>query len=310
VFKPVVSLAALSRDGLEDPHFTLATLLEDEPLMISTREGDEEVEWEPANHDREFRGAVTLRRALEDSLNVPMARLGQQVGLPRIIQIARGLGIESRLAAVPSLALGSFEVTLLEMTRAYAVLAAGGRRAAPVTTLAVLRQGDPVLEPAGRETQGVFDPAEVYLVTSALQGAVERGTGQSLRAWGYRGAVAGKTGTTNDYRDAWFIGYTPEIVVGVWVGFDDGHSLGMTGARAALPIFADFLIRALGRDGRGDFVPPPGVDRVRIVAREGHPAGLRCRGGAEVFLAGTAPTERCRSFLGRLGRWFGRIGGG
>ncbi len=119
--------------------------------------------------------------------------------------------------------------------------------------------------------------------------------------------MAGKTGTTNDYRDAWFIGFTPELVVGVWVGFDDGESLEMTGARAALPIFTRFVLDGLGREGRGVFVPPRGVSPVRIIARAEHTAGLRCNGPQEVFLAGTEPTERCQGGIGSLWRGLRRV---
>jgi penicillin-binding protein 1B len=306
VFKPVVALAALARRGAEPPDFTLATVLVDEPLLVpGVDEDGEERNWEPENHDLSFRGAVTLRAAIEDSLNVPMARLGQALGPARIIATARRLGIESRLAAVPSLALGSSEVTLLEMTRAYGVLAAGGVRTAPRAVLRVVERPGTVREEAGVERDAVFDPAEAWLVTSALEGVVDRGTGRGLRAWGYRGAVAGKTGTTNDYRDAWFIGYTAELVAGVWVGFDDGASLGLTGAGAALPIFAELLTGALGTEGGSDFEPPEGIERIQVVAKAGHPAGLRCSGAPEVFLAGTAPHQYCdrfRLFTGQRGR--------
>jgi penicillin-binding protein 1B len=251
-------------------------------------------DWEPSNYDLEFRGEVTLRQALEESLNVPIARLGQEVGLRRIVATARRLGFTSRLRAVPSLALGAFEVTLLELTSAYAVLASGGTRTVPRSVRSVIDAEGNVLVAPPVEAESVFEPAETYLVTSALEGAVERGTGRGLRAHGYRGAVAGKTGTTNDYRDAWFIGYTPELAVGVWVGYDDGASLELTGAGAALPIFAEFLIGALGPEGGAVFPYPDGLEKMRVVARAGFPAGLRCDGASEVFLAGTGPESSCR----------------
>ena len=265
-------------------------MLEDEPLSVPGPDGD----WEPANYDREFRGDVTLRQAVEDSLNVPIARLGQAVGLRRIVATARRLGIESPLRAVPSLALGSFEVTLLELTRAYAVFASGGIRTVPHGVRSVVDSEGGVLIARIVEAESVFEPAETYLVTSALEGAIERGTGQDVRAHGFRGPVAGKTGTTNDYRDAWFIGYTPELAVGVWVGYDDGANLELPGSAAALPIFADFLTGALGREGGVDFPFPDGVEEMRVVARSGFPAGLRCNGAPEVFLAGTGPEVSCR----------------
>ena len=151
-----------------------------------------------------------------------------------------------------------------------------------ISKLLQSRSAGPIVRRYGRD-----------LVTSLLQGVVNRGTGSGVRARGFSGPVAGKTGTTDDYRDAWFIGYSPELAVGVWVGFDDGRTLRHSGARAALPIFADFLVAALGSSGGRDFRQPLGVETVHVVAAQGHPAGLRCRGDPEVFLAGTEPRQRC-----------------
>ena len=194
---------------------------------------------------------------------------------------------------MPSLALGAFELTPLEIAQAYAVLASGGRRAATRSYLRVVDIDGRELATRRPEIVAAFDPAEVGLVTSARRGAVERGTGRGLRSAGYLGPVAGKTGTTNDFRDAWFVAYTPELVVAVWVGFDDARSLGLTGSRAALPICAEFLEAALGRRGGLDFPQPDGLERVDIHAATGLRSAFGCWGEPEVFLAGTAPRERC-----------------
>jgi penicillin-binding protein 1B len=288
-FKPVVLLAALARGADGAPAFTLASLLPDEPLEVDTPEGP----WRPANYEKEFRGPITLRRALEDSVNVPFARLGLGLGPEAIVAVARRMGIDSPLEPVPSLALGAGEVAPIELARAYALLANGGERVGVRSAFYVTdARGEPVSEaPPLRERE--FDPAEVALVTSALVGAVEHGTGRALRAMGYRGPVAGKTGTTNEARDAWFVGYTPEIVAAVWVGFDDGRPLGLTGARAALPIFGRFLIGALGPEGRNEFPEPPGLESVAIHEPTGLRSGFFCWGEPEWFLVGTAPRERC-----------------
>jgi len=299
VFKPIVALAALARGPDGRPPFTLSSLLEDAPLSVETAE---EEPWTPANHDGEFRGWTSLRSALEQSINVPMARLGIQLGADRIIETARQLGVESRLNPVPSLALGSFETTALEITRAYAVLAAGGIRSVPRDFARVLdAQGEPLLEQPV-ETQRVFAADEIALVTSALEGAVERGTARSLRARGFGGPVAGKTGTTNGFRDAWFVGYTPELVTTVWVGFDDGHGLELSGAGAALPIFADFIRAALGPRGGREFSIPPGIEIVRVNAETGLLSGWGCPGEPELFLTGSAPVEHCGLSWTRLTR--------
>ncbi|WP_419857188.1 transglycosylase domain-containing protein [Candidatus Palauibacter irciniicola] len=286
-FKPIVALAAL--DPRADAPFTLASTLRDEPLALDTPAGM----WRPSNADREFLGPVRLRDALEGSRNVPFARLGLAVGPERIVETAQRLGVESPLAPYPSLALGASEVTLLELTAAYAVLAAEGRRAPPRAARAVLGREGEAIRPAELRREAVISPAEAYLVTSALRGVVERGTGSGVRAAGYRGPIAAKSGTTNGSRDAWFVGYTPELAVGVWVGFDDGTRLGLSGSRAAQPIFTDFLIRVLGPGGGSDFRFPEGVEWVEVEPRTGLRAGWGCRGQPELFLAGTAPEASC-----------------
>ena len=282
-FKPIVALAALSppEDSSNGgaPLFTLASQIDDDTLSVQTPAGP----WRPVNYDGSFGDAVTLREALERSLNVPMARVGLAVGPDRIAGFGQLLGIESPLHAVPSLALGASEVTLLELTRAYGVLAAYGYRTNSVNTLAVV---DPSGQVVGRATlvgQQVLAPAVAYLVTFALQGVVEHGTGQALRTLGVAGPVAGKTGTTNDDRDAWFVGYTPHLAVGVWVGFDDGTSVGLTGAGAALPIFAQFVRQAVADGNDDDFPVPEGVEFAD--------AGRDCQ--REAFLTGTVPDQQC-----------------
>jgi penicillin-binding protein 1B len=184
-------------------------------------------------------------------------------------------------------------VSLLEMTRAYGVLAAEGWRA-PARPLLAFRNGQGQLEAwATDEPVRAIPPALAHLVTSTLEGVVNRGTGMGVRSWGFSGPVAGKTGTTDEYRDAWFIGFTPDLAVGVWVGFDDGLTLQHSGSGAALPIFADFLTGAIGPRGGREFPVPDGIETVRVVAAVGHPAGLRCNGERELFLEGTAPSLGC-----------------
>ena len=305
-FKPVVALAALARpdegsgsDELNQPQlthqprFTLASVLEDKPFQVETPVGV----WQPANYDRSFTGTVTLREALERSLNVPFARLGMAVGPERIVETAQKMGIESPLNPYPSIALGASEVSPLELTRAFGVLASGGF----LPELKGIHGGQVV----GRQ---VYDPAETYLVTSALRGAVERGTGRGIRDRGFYGDVAAKSGTTNDFRDGWFIGYTPSIVVGVWVGFDHGKRLELPGAGVALPIFADFMREALSSTGRSGpwgsdgFSYPSGLEMVDVDPSTGLRGGWGCRGEPELFLRGTAPEESCGGF--RVGDGF------
>jgi membrane carboxypeptidase/penicillin-binding protein len=189
------------------------------------------------------------------------------------------------------------------MTRAFGVFAAAGFRAEVHTTLGVLDSDGNVASRYEAAGEQVYTPAETYLVTSALRGAVERGTGRSLRRLGYHGPVAAKSGTTNNFRDAWFIGYTTSLVVAVWVGFDDGRSIGLPGSRAALPIFASFLKGALGPNGGGEFTVPSGVEIVEVDRETGLRAGYGCRGEREVFLRGTAPRESCSPYRSLLSRY-------
>jgi penicillin-binding protein 1B len=282
-FKPIVALAALERRDGENPSFTLATYVDDEPLQVRTPSGP----WQPANYDRRFRGRVTVREAMEQSLNVPFARIGLAVGPERIVATAQRLGITSPLSPVPSLALGSSEVTLLELVRAYGVLAAEGALADERTLLSQGRYGqDPEPGDAAPARQ-VVDPAVAYLVTSTLEGVVARGTGRALNASGRYQSVAGKTGTSNDWRDAWFVAYTPSLVVGAWVGFDDGRSLGTTGAGAALPIVARFLDGIDTGEDWDSFEVPDGITE-RYIAREDGGWLSEC-GEREIFLTGTEP---------------------
>jgi penicillin-binding protein 1B len=286
-FKPIVALAAFHREGDGAPAFTLASRVDDEPLSVRTSQG----RWEPTNYDHSFRGAVTVRQAIEQSLNVPFARIGLAVGPDRIVATARRLGIEAPLNPVPSLALGSSEVTLLELVRAYGVFATSGYLAASRMVLGRTTLGGGRLQADRPRVARVADPAETYLVTSALRGVVERGTARALGESGRFGTLAGKTGTSNDWRDAWFVAYSPTLVVGVWVGYDDGRSLGLSGADAALPIVARFLERADLEDQGESFPVPDGI--VMAAVSEGNSDWYVECGREEVFLQGTAPRGAC-----------------
>jgi membrane carboxypeptidase/penicillin-binding protein len=179
------------------------------------------------------------------------------------------------------------------MATAYALLANGGSRVDARSYVAVTDRAGVLVGMRPAVATREFEAAEVAIVTSALEGVVDRGTGRPLRDSGFYGPIAGKTGTTNDSRDAWFVGYTPELVAVVWVGFDDGTSLGLTGSVAALPIFSDLVLASLGREGGADFEEPEGLETVMINEASGLRAGLFCWGRPELFLPGTAPEEGC-----------------
>ncbi|MEZ4588927.1 MAG: transglycosylase domain-containing protein [Gemmatimonadales bacterium] len=293
-FKPIVALAALSR-GKRGPAFTLASVVPDEPFSVATPAG----QWAPRNYDRSFRGPVTFREALEQSLNVPFARIGMEIGPDRIVETARRLGISSRLQAVPSLALGSSEVTLLELTRAYGVFASGGLLAETRAVYGKTRIGTDEVELPEPSVERVVDPAEVFLVTSALEGVIARGTGRGLEEFDRWGELAGKSGTSNDWRDARLGWPTRLLVAGAWVEHDDGTSSPPDG-RAGGPADRAPLPPAR-RPGEAEerFEVPEGVEEVRLARSDGGWWGTDCDPRPEVFLEGTAPEDRCDGYAPR-----------
>jgi membrane carboxypeptidase/penicillin-binding protein len=214
-----------------------------------------------------------------------------------VTRIAKVLGIESPLSPVPSLALGTSEVTLLEMTRAFATLANHGVRVTP-TTFAEQPGLDKRFRvaPLPPRVQAV-SPESAFLITHLLRGVMRDGTARASTLWGLSEITAGKTGSTDGLRDAWFVGYTPDLVVGVWVGRDDGSPLGLTGAQAALPIWARVMRFAVRRSPPRQFTPPPGIVFASIDRETGRPTSVWCGNGPgieEAFRAGTEPHADCR----------------
>lgn len=285
-FKPVVFAAAFE-DGLATP----ATLLEDAPLVVELPTET----WTPKNDDAEFRGWVTARTAMEQSLNIPTARLAMGVGLHRIVGMAKDLGVSTRLSAVPSLALGAFEVTPLDLVTVYSTFAAGGVRPTPFGLEAVL-------DPSGKgvggeelpEPRRVVSPQTAYLVTSILRGVVDRGTAASVRKQGVTGVIAGKTGTTNGRRDSWFVGYTPARATLVWVGYDDNSATRLSGSRAAVPIWGRFTHGVRRSVADPSFSIPSGLVTAVVDPETGELATAECpKTFDEVFVSGTTPNELC-----------------
>jgi penicillin-binding protein 1B len=288
-FKPFVYVAGLeSLRGA--PVITLASTLDDAPLSIKTASGN----WTPANYDHKFHGRVGVRNALEKSLNVATVRLAREVGTERIVDVARRLGIESPLDPVPALALGAADVTPLELARAYATLANGGEKPS-VRFYEDLSDGSGrTLERNAGASEGVLDAGTSYLAVSLLQGVVDRGTAHAVRDAGITGPVAGKTGTSDDSKDAWFVGFTPEMVAVVWVGFDEPRDMHLPAAQLAVPIWLRFLKDATGGVVPGTFEAPPSVRRVEIDPTSGAVALAGCpRREFEYFVEGTEPRATC-----------------
>ena len=284
-FKPVIYAAALDRG------FGASDILDDSPLTIKL---DRNKDWSPENFSRTYQGKVTLRNALIQSLNVPTIRLLENIGVNETIQYARKLGIKSTLKPYLSLALGSSDMTLADLTAVYAVFANHGISMEPVSILSITDNTGRVLYSNDALPTQAIDPETAFLITNLLRGVIEHGTGWKARELGR--PAAGKTGTTNDYRDAWFIGYTPSLVAGVWVGYDDQTSIGHreTGARAALPIWLAFMKKANDDRAPEDFVPPEGILFKQIDPRSGLLSTENCRQSVlEAFLPGTEPRQYC-----------------
>jgi penicillin-binding protein 1B len=291
LFKPFVYLAAFEAARNQGAAgLTPATLLADEPVTLDSGTGP----WSPQNYDRQYHGQVTVRAALEQSLNVPVVRVAHQTGLAPFITMLRDFGIATPLANNLSVALGSSSVSLLDITSAYGGLANGGVVVRPVAVTNIVSSagGESLWSPMLDRRQAASAQG-AYLVTSLLKGVVDRGTGVKVRVLGVQGPVAGKTGTTDGYRDAWFIGYTPDLVIGVWVGFDDERPIKLTGSQAALPIWSELALRLIPPD-HADFEMPSGMVEREIDPKTGQLATSQCpEKTSEVFIVGTEPTVYC-----------------
>jgi penicillin-binding protein 1B len=276
---------------------TASSLLLDAPFKVEL--SDEEV-WEPQNYDESFRGRVTLRESFERSLNVPTLRLTQEVGTGRVVGVAKNLGI-SEVRNVPAMPLGVGEVSMRELTAAYTVFPSLGHRVEPFLLTSIKDRFGKTLFAAKVQKKQVVDANAAYVMHTLLRGVVRRGTATRLKRYGL-GHAAGKTGTTNDYRDAWFVGYTADVVTSVWVGFDRGAPLRLSSSEAALPIWGAYMRETNHTPANPD--PPPGVTFRAIdpesgmLWRDGCPGPIR-----EVYLDGTAPTRHCPTgLIGRIVR--------
>ncbi len=283
-FKPIVYLSAL--DSL-----TPATVLSNEPTTYDLHGR----QWTPDNYDESAPPQLLLRDALALSVNRPAVAAAMQTGLQHIINTARELGISSTLEPYPSIALGAFEVIPLELARAYCCFAADGLLPNPRALSLVADENERILEQRHMEIKRATTPAKAFLISSLLQSVVSDGTARSLGARGITFPTAGKTGTTDNYRDAWYIGFTPDIVALVWVGFDDARSTHTTGAGAALPIWAELML-AIPQHVSGNWLAqPPGITSRTICIQSGlladSSACLKTR--EEYFLIENQPEQTC-----------------
>jgi penicillin-binding protein 1B len=291
VFKPIVYAAALEsafRRG--EPAVTALTRVEDVPTTF-IHNGQR---WSPQNYSGRYLGWVGPRSALEQSLNVATVKFAERIGYETVARYARRMGLQGKLEPLPSLALGAFEASPWDVAQVYAVLANHGLRASPFSIREVMTADGRVLEKHHIGVETALQPATAFLVTDFLAGVFERGTARSARRSGFHWTAAGKTGTTDEGRDAWFAGYTPDLLVVVWVGYDDNRPLGLTAAQAALPIWVDFMKEVLGGRPSQPFHPPPGVMQVTVDPASGEVAHAGCPTRVtEVFIAGTEPKTFC-----------------
>ena len=283
-FKPIIYAAAI------DKGYTPATIIIDSPIVFQDTERN--FTWRPRNYEETFHGPTLLRNALAESMNVITIKILRDIGVDYTIKYARKLGITSHLNRDLSLALGSSGVSLLELVNAYSVFANLGYQIEPVFITKILDRNGNVLEENKIERKKIIENSTAYIVTSLLEGVIKYGTGRRIQA--LNRPVAGKTGTTNTYNDAWFVGYTPCYVTGVWVGFDEGQSLGEseTGAQVASPIWLDFMKKILANKPVRDFQVPDGVVFSKIDAETGLlPIAESKHTIFECFKEGTVPSE-------------------
>lgn len=284
LFKPFVYTAAIDRG------YTPASLVIDEPVAYEAGPG--QPLYSPQNYDGKYEGAVTLRHALEDSRNVPAVKMMNALTPQQVIAYARKFGLEAKLEPYLSLALGAADVTLTEMTSAYSVFPNGGVRMKPYPILKISDRDGNLLEEARPEPHDAIRADTAFVMTTLLRGVVQRGTAGSAAALGW--PLGGKTGTTDDYGDAWFIGFDPDITVGVWVGHDERRTIGPaeTGSLAALPIWIDFMrayIDTRDRNNPPEFLPPGNIVFLAVDRNTGAPAEEGAPGINEAFISGTQP---------------------
>jgi len=286
-FKPFVYTAAIQA------HHTPADIILDTPVVIDIGYGLGL--WKPQNYEKTFNGPVSMRYALAKSLNIPAIKLQEDVGTEKVIAVAKRLGIQSKMEAVKSLALGTCEVTLIELASAYGTLANGGIQSRPWFIERIEDRSGRILEQNQPFHAEALDPQTAYIVTHMLQSVIDWGTGHNARdLYGLTIPVAGKTGTTDDTADGWFVGYTPELVVGIWGGYDERKSIGLTGSAVGLPPWSDIMRNYYVRRPAPAFAAPAGIVSESVCSESGKLATPQCpKVLTEYFLSAARPQQEC-----------------
>jgi penicillin-binding protein 1B len=294
LFKPFVYLTAFE-PSLSNQNITPATLVNDSRFVLKRRWS---ADWSPRNYDGRYLGNVTVRQALEQSLNAASVRIGLASGIDSTLKTARTLGVKTKMdAGNPAILLGAVGIPPIEMAEAYATIARQGQRLPPHAIRFVTDdRGRAVASSAGLQPVQVFPQRDVYLMTHVMQGVLDRGTAGRARSLGFRKTAAGKTGTTNDKRDAWFIGFTPKTLALVWVGFDDNDPMGLSGSEAAVPMWTRYMLAVTAGEPDADFPVPPGIVFSEVDRGSGGRPTPYCPSGEIVrmaFKSGTEPMNDC-----------------
>lgn len=285
-FKPILYTAAIENG------FRISDVLLDSPIVFQNENG---TLWKPENFTGKFSGPIIILNALTHSINVATVKLAHQVGLSNIKKYARKLGISSPLGNDYTIALGSSSLSLIELTNAYAPFANGGMQVEPMAILSIKDNSGRTLNQRSVKISEAISPATAYIITFMLENVVNKGTAKIIRQMGFAGPCAGKTGTTNDHTDAWFIGFTPEIVVGIWIGFDEKEPMGrsMVGGYAAAPLWANFMLNTYYSSNK-EFYIPDNIIFKKICTKSGKLATQNCPNTMDVpFIKDTEPTELC-----------------
>ena len=289
-FKPFVLLTALSQSLKGKKDLTLSSLVSGEPISLPTPEGM----WSPANFEAKKYRRITIRKTIEDSVNTATTRLANDLGFKEVLKTARLAGITSPLEPIPSMPLGSFEVTPRELAYAYTTMASGGIRFEPSGLFSVTTAKGRTMISKKLKKEKTIDPRVTYLAGYALEGVLERGTAYEAKSLGIYFPASGKTGTSNGNKDSWFVGYTPDVVCAVWVGYDKGADTGLTGAMGALRIWARFMRSFYSQSGPSAVIPPKGIQTAVIDLKTGCLATAACpQKFTEAYLTGTAPKKTC-----------------
>jgi penicillin-binding protein 1A len=293
-FKPFIYALALRDGGRPND------VIVDEPVSYPMGALASMGVWSPKNFHNKYEGAITLTRALEQSINIPSVKLLSKIGPRAVVDFARTCGVHGDMPPYLSLALGTAEVTPLEMASAYGAFDNGGILVDPSAIVKIEDRDGMVISQERSRTTEVLDEKTSAVLVGMMRAVVDHGTGYPARRESFTAPAAGKTGTTDDYTDAWFIGFVPHCVCAVWVGFDEKRTIGsnMTGARTALPIWTEFMKAFVSLNGEEDFTLPDGITRVAICTITGQLATEGCPSAEVNFISGQEPHTYCRTHGG------------